>query len=110
MEIYRASNTEVEAYEDTRVETIDIGSNEEHTFVDAIDNDHCDRTPYYAVRALDSAGNPSSVRPENDVTITKTAETENTSISAINITTTTNTPTSESSMLHKELNINDFGL
>lgn len=106
VEIYRENDSEFDANEDTRIKTINIGSDEERMFIDELDSDECGDTPYYAVRAFDSAGNASNVRPENNVTVTetKTLETAPDAIGAILIN-SDETPSTTNNM-----DISDFGL
>ena len=112
VEVYRSNDNEFDANENTRIKTVNIGSNEEYTFIDELDNEDCDDTPYYAGRAFDEAGNASSVRPENGVTITRTITNEQADgaraipVGGINLGTTTTGVTETST----ERNINDFGL
>lgn len=79
VEVYREDRTEFDAKASTRVKTINIGSNEEYTFIDEVSGDACKETQYYAVRAFDAAGNPSKVRAEGDIEEIqiKTIEVEN---------------------------------
>jgi LPXTG-motif cell wall-anchored protein len=78
VEIYRSNEREFDADNDTKVETITIGSNETHEFTATLPSGECNK-PYYAIRAFNAAGTPSSVRAEeievtSKTTVTKTTE------------------------------------
>ena len=69
VEIYKSDKDEFDADASTLIKTKSVGSDEKFEFED--ERDTCGKTYYYAVRAFDSAGNASRVRPE---VITKTEE------------------------------------
>jgi len=63
VEVYRSDEKEFEADNGTRIETVNIGSDETETIIDTKPN--CSETYYYAVRAFDVAGNGSGILAES---------------------------------------------
>ena len=68
VEVYRDFDTEINVNDSTKIRTITIGPDEKDSFDQTLSGSECDDTPYYAVRAFDSAGNASDVRAEEVVT------------------------------------------
>lgn len=63
VEIYRSENTSFSADSDTRVGTVNVGSDEAKDFTNTPPD--CNKTYYYATRAFDSSGNGSAVVGDN---------------------------------------------
>lgn len=75
VEIYRDDDKEFTVGDSKRIKTITIGSNQKSSFIDQLYGSECANTPYYAIRAFNSVGTPSSVRAE-EVTKTESAVVE----------------------------------
>ncbi|MFC1700013.1 hypothetical protein ACFLZ4_00005, partial [Patescibacteria group bacterium] len=89
VEVYREFDRELNLNSSTRIRTISIGPDQEHEFDETLSGPDCDETPYYAVRAFDTAGNGSEPRAEEvvtTVTITIEDEGEEVIIGAIEVT------------------------
>jgi uncharacterized repeat protein (TIGR01451 family) len=69
VEIYRDSDKEYTVSDSKRIRTITVGSNERKSFDNELYGSDCGHTPYYSIRAFNSAGTPSGVRSEE---VTKT--------------------------------------
>ena len=80
VEVYRSTNDVFPVNDSTRVKTIVIGPNTEHSFTDTVAGVLCGEVNYYALRAFDSAGNASDVANQDyDETSTKTVTVSTTS-------------------------------
>lgn len=75
VEVYRSEKDEFEADEESRIKTVNIGPDETYEFDDELNGDDCDDRQYYAIRAFDSAGNPSKVKSEDAVVIVEEEKT-----------------------------------
>ncbi len=69
VEVYRSDDTTFSVGESTRVKTISINPNEKYEYTDTLAGSQCGHTQYYAIRAFNSAGNPSDVVAQEKVVI-----------------------------------------
>jgi hypothetical protein len=69
-EVYRSDELKFKINDSTKINTITVGPNEKYSFDDT--RPECSRTYYYAVRAFNSAGIPSSVRAEKVLEVSET--------------------------------------
>lgn len=71
VEIYRSDKTEFEVNSTTRVGSVNIGSNQEGSFIDTVPD--CNKEYFYVIRAFSSVGNGSGII--GDSVVTKVATT-----------------------------------
>lgn len=73
VELYRSSSTSFTADAGTRVNTLNIGSNQDGQMTDSAPD--CSKTWYYVIRAFDSAGNGSGIIGDTGTTTVSTTTT-----------------------------------
>ncbi len=86
VEVYRSDKKSFLAEDSTRIKTLYMGANEKETFIHLLYGSDCGDS-YYAVRAFDGAGNPSSARSEivEDLIVITAATEQNEEISAFGL-------------------------
>lgn len=83
VEVYRSENaTTFTAKPDTRIASISIGPDTEHTY--EVPKPDCNKTYYYAIRAFDAVGNASGLIGDTDITVILVESTDGTTTSETN--------------------------